>query len=227
LISPTDSASIGNLVRPDTGPGVGKLAVKRAADAAIAALGLVILAPVLALLAIVIWLTVGSPAIFKTRRFGRGGRPFTMYKFRTMAVESAAATELFRNVAVGMVKIVDDPRVTPIGGLLRRFSLDELPQLWNVVRGDMSLVGPRPHDVGEVSLGDEATRRRLTVRPGLTGLWQVRARTNPSLEVRVQYDLEYISRWSLLLDLAIAWETIPVLLRGEGGQVASLELDRA
>jgi lipopolysaccharide/colanic/teichoic acid biosynthesis glycosyltransferase len=227
LISRTYSASIHVLVRPDTGPSVGKLAVKRAADGAIAAFGLVILAPVLALLAIVIWLTDGSPVIFKSHRFGRGGRQFTMYKFRTMAVESASAQELSRNVAVGMVKIIDDPRVTSIGGVLRRSSLDELPQLWNVIRGDMSLVGPRPHDVGEVSLGDEATRRRLTMRPGLTGLWQVRARTNPSFDVRVKYDLDYVTQWSLLLDLAIAWETIPVLLRGEGGQVASLELDRA
>jgi lipopolysaccharide/colanic/teichoic acid biosynthesis glycosyltransferase len=202
-----------------------KLAVKRAVDVGIATAMLVGLAPALGLVATGIWLTSGSPVIFKTQRFGRGGRRFTMYKFRTMAVGSNATTEFVRarNVALGMIKIVDDPRVTRLGKLLRRFSVDELPQLWNVVRGEMSLVGPRPHDVDELSLADEETRRRLTMRPGLSGLWQVRARTNPSLNVRVHLDLEYISRWSLLLDFVIACETIPVVLRGDGGQVSSPE----
>jgi lipopolysaccharide/colanic/teichoic acid biosynthesis glycosyltransferase len=118
-----------------------------------------------------------------------------------------------------MVKIVDDPRVTGIGRWLRRFSLDELPQLWNVIQGDMSLVGPRPHQVGEVSPTDDGHWQRLAMRPGLTGLWQIKARVNPSLAVRVRYDLEYISRWSPLLDLAIILETIPVVLRGDGGQI--------
>jgi lipopolysaccharide/colanic/teichoic acid biosynthesis glycosyltransferase len=107
--------------------------------------------------------------------------------------------------------------VTPLGRLLRRFSLDELPQLWNVVRGEMSLVGPRPHELGEVSLEDQVHLQRLRMRPGLTGLWQIRARTDPSLAIRVHYDLEYIARWSLLTDFAIALKTIPVVLRGQGG----------
>ncbi len=204
-----------------------KLATKRCFDAAMAAVMLVVLAPVLALLAIAVGLDSGSPVIFKSQRFGRDGRPFTMYKFRTMTPGSEGATAALlsaRNVAQGMVKIADDPRVTALGRPLRRFSLDELPQLWNVVRGDMSLVGPRPHELGEVSLDDDTTRRRLTIRPGMTGLWQVRARTNPSLAVRVNYDLEYISRWSLLLDFTIAWETIPTVLRGEGGQIMAAEL---
>lgn len=202
------------------------LALKRAADLLLGAVGLVLLISVGALLAIAIRLKSGSPVIFKTQRLGHRGHVFTMYKFRTMTVGSHNAPEALAslNAAQGMVKIPDDPRVTPLGKALRRFSLDELPQFWNVVRGDMSLVGPRPHDLGEVSPDDAVTRRRLTMRPGLTGLWQVRARTNPSLDVRVSYDLEYISRWSLLLDLTIALETIPVLLRGEGGQVASPEL---
>lgn len=180
---------------------------------------LVALLPLLAALAIAIWVETGAPVLFRCQRLGRGGRPFTMYKFRTMALGSERALEAFRgrNLARGMVKIADDPRVTPLGGLLRRFSLDELPQLWNVVRGEMSLVGPRPHDLGEVSLEDQLLRQRLRMRPGLTGLWQIRARTNPSLALRVHYDLEYIARWSLLADVAIALRTIPVVLRGEGG----------
>jgi lipopolysaccharide/colanic/teichoic acid biosynthesis glycosyltransferase len=142
-----------------------------------------------------------------------------MYKFRTMAPGSERALETLRsrNVAQGMVKITDDPRVTPLGRLLRRFSLDELPQLWNVVRGEMSLVGPRPHELGEVSIEDQVHLQRLRMRPGLTGLWQIRARTDPSLAIRVHYDLEYIARWSLLTDFAIALKTIPVVLRGQGG----------
>src|SRR5260370_169031 len=113
--------------------------------------------------------------------------------------EAALLTLRAPNLAQGMVKIVDDPRVTLIGSWLRRFSLDELPQLWNVVRGDMSLVGPRPHQIGEVSADDDGHRQRLAMRPGLTGLWQVKARTNPSLAVRVYYDLEYIPRSSASL----------------------------
>jgi len=118
-----------------------------------------------------------------------------------------------------MVKIVDDPRVTVIGSWLRRFSLDELPQLWNVICGDMSLVGPRPHQIGEVSPNDDRHRLRLAMRPGLTGLWQVKARTNPSLAVRVRYDLQYIARWSPWLDLVIILATIQVVLRGDGGKI--------
>ncbi len=183
-------------------------------------------APLLALLAMAIWVESGTPVLFRAQRLGRGGRPFTMYKLRSMAPGSDEALHTLRsrNLADGMVKIADDPRVTPLGRLLRRFSLDEVPQLWNVLLGDMSLVGPRPHELGEVSLQDDVHARRLTIRPGLTGLWQVKARTNPSLAVRVHYDLDYIARWSLLLDLAIALETIPVLLRGNGGQIHGPEL---
>ncbi|TMD04850.1 MAG: sugar transferase [Chloroflexi bacterium] len=189
---------------------------------------LAVLAPCLALLALAIWMESGTPVIFRAQRLGRGGRPFTMYKLRSMAPGSDEALDalMSSNLAEGMVKIADDPRVTPLGRLLRRFSLDELPQLWNVLRGDMSLVGPRPHELKEVSLQDNVHARRLTMRPGLTGLWQVRARTNPSLAVRVHYDLEYLNRWSLRLDLAIALSTIPVLLRGEGGQIHRPELGR-
>jgi len=197
------------------------LALKRGVDIILATALLVAVAPLLALLVMAIWVESGTPVLFRAQRLGRGGRPFTMYKLRSMAPGSDGALDALRcrNLAEGMVKIAKDPRITPLGRLLRRFSLDELPQLWNVLGGDMSLVGPRPHELGEVSLQDEVHARRLTMRPGLTGLWQVKARTNPSLAVRVHYDLEYIARWSLLLDLVIALETIPVLLRGDGGQV--------
>lgn len=195
------------------------LAFKRGIDLVLALAILVAILPLLAALGIAIWVETGTPVLFRCQRLGRRGRPFTMYKFRTMALGSDRALETLRsrNVAQGMVKIADDPRVTPLGRILRRFSLDELPQLWNVVRGEMSLVGPRPHELGEISLEDQVHRHRLCMRPGLTGLWQISARTNPSLAVRVHYDLDYIARWSLLADFAIALKTIPVLLQGQGG----------
>jgi lipopolysaccharide/colanic/teichoic acid biosynthesis glycosyltransferase len=195
------------------------LALKRGIDVLMGLVLLLAVLPLLAVLAIAVWAETGAPVLFRCQRLGRGGQPFTMYKFRTMAPGSERALEtlLSRNVAQGMVKITDDPRVTPLGRLLRRFSLDELPQLWNVVRGEMSLVGPRPHELGEVSIEDELHLQRLRMRPGLTGLWQIRARTDPSLAIRVHCDLEYIARWSLLADFAIALKTIPVVLRGQGG----------
>jgi lipopolysaccharide/colanic/teichoic acid biosynthesis glycosyltransferase/O-antigen ligase len=195
---------------------------KRVVDVIVATMSLVAALPVFAVVSCLIWIDSGGPIFFQARRLGDGGRSFTMYKFRTMAVgaEEALIDLRARNVADGMVKILDDPRVTPVGRWLRRYSLDELPQLWNVIRGDMSLVGPRPHQVGEVSPIDDRTLERLSVRPGLTGLWQVRARTNPSLEVRERYDLEYISTWSLRMDVSIILATIPMVLRGNGGEVS-------
>ncbi|TME89508.1 MAG: sugar transferase [Chloroflexi bacterium] len=195
------------------------LALKRGIDVVLGLALLLAVLPLLAVLAIAVWAETGAPVLFRCQRLGRGGRPFTMYKFRTMALgaERALQTLRSRNVAQGMVKIADDPRVTTLGRLFRRFSLDELPQLWNVVRGEMSLVGPRPHELGEVSLEDPVHLQRLRMRPGLTGLWQIRARTDPSLAIRVRYDLEYIHRWSLLADFAIALKTIPLVLQGQGG----------
>ncbi len=195
------------------------LALKRGIDVVLGLALLLAVLPLLAVLAIAVWVETGAPVLFRCQRYGRGGRPFTMYKFRTMALgaERALQTLRSRNVAQGMVKIADDPRVTTLGRLFRRFSLDELPQLWNVVRGEMSLVGPRPHELGEVSLEDPVHLQRLRMRPGLTGLWQIRARTDPSLAIRVRYDLEYIHRWSLRADFAIALKTIPVVLQGQGG----------
>src|SRR6266700_2556819 len=174
------------------------LALKRGIDVVLGLALLLAVLPLLAVLAIAVWVETGAPVLFRCQRYGRGGRPFTMYKFRTMALgaERALQTLRSRNVAQGMVKIADDPRVTTLGRLFRRFSLDELPQLWNVVRGEMSLVGPRPHELGEVSLEDPVHLQRLRMRPGLTGLWQIRARTDPSLAIRVRYDPEYTVKTS-------------------------------
>src|SRR5438132_8401947 len=195
------------------------LALKRGIDVVLGLALLLAVLPLLAVLAIAVWAETGSPVLFRCRRVGRGGRLFTMYKFRTMALGADCALETLRsrNVAQGMVKIAGDPRVTPLGRLLRRFSLDELPQLWNVVRGEMSLVGPRPHELGEVSLEDPVHLQRLRMRPGLTLHWQIRARTNTSLAILIHYDVEYIFRWALLAEFAMALKTIPLRLEGQSG----------
>jgi hypothetical protein len=144
-----------------------------------------------------------------------------MYKFRTMVkdAEERLHEVAHLNVAEGMTKIPDDPRVTRMGKWLRRFSLDELPQLVNVVAGHMSLVGPRPHDKHELPDDRVEHDPRLSMRPGLTGLWQVNARTDPSIARRVHYDLEYVDHWSLTLDLRILAKTIPAVVLGNGGKV--------
>jgi len=144
-----------------------------------------------------------------------------MYKFRTMV---HGAEERFHevahlNVATGMIKIPDDPRVTRTGKVLRRFSLDELPQIYNVIAGQMSLVGPRPHDIHDLPQEGLDQEPRLGVRPGVTGLWQVTARSDPNFESRVHFDLLYVNKWSLLLDAKILAKTIPVVILGAGGTV--------
>jgi lipopolysaccharide/colanic/teichoic acid biosynthesis glycosyltransferase len=195
--------------------------LKRPGDILVAGLALLALGPLLALLALLILLFSGRPVLYKARRLGHHGRVFTMYKFRTMVpdAESLLMRLSDRNLSMGMIKIPNDPRVTGIGWWLRRFSLDELPQLWNVLRGQMSIVGPRPHDVNE--LREAAIDPvRLNARPGLTGLWQLRSRHDPSLDARVHWDRLYVARCSLTLDLRLMLETVPALLRGQGGHVA-------
>ncbi len=203
----------------------GEALVKRLLDVTIASLLLLLGLPLLALIACAIWVDSGAPIMFRARRLGRDGRVFTMYKFRTMVRNAPALLTEYAhlNLGVGMVKIPNDPRVTRTGRWLRAFSLDELPQLWNVILGDMSLVGPRPHDVGELSLTDSAHRLRLSVRPGLTGLWQVAARDDPQLSTRVHHDLSYVENWSLLIDAKIVLRTIPVVLKGCGDRIAQRE----
>lgn len=184
---------------------------------------LVMTLPIMLGIALLIRLTSAGPVIFSQNRSGLHGRPFRMYKFRTMVTnaEQARAELEDRNEMSGPVfKVKNDPRVTPVGRWLRRLSLDELPQLWNVMRGEMSLVGPRPLPVYETAnFGDVSQRRRMSVRPGLTCLWQIRGR-NEINDFRdwVSLDLEYIDRWSLWLDLQILARTVPVVLFGWGAK---------
>jgi exopolysaccharide biosynthesis polyprenyl glycosylphosphotransferase len=184
---------------------------------------LVLLSWLLAIVALLIKLTSPGPVLFRQQRSGLNGRPFTIYKFRTMVTdaEQRKAELAAMNEMTGPVfKMTLDPRVTPIGRILRKFSLDEFPQLFNVARGEMSLVGPRPLPVDEVKrFNDLAHRRRLSVKPGLTCLWQISGRNNvKDFKDWVRLDLEYIDNWSLWLDLKILWRTVPIVLTGAGAK---------
>jgi exopolysaccharide biosynthesis polyprenyl glycosylphosphotransferase len=195
------------------------LAFKRAVDVAGSVFGLVVLSPILLATALSIRLRDGSPILFRQVRVGLHGRPFRICKFRTMVRDAEAHLAEVRhlNERNGIVfKAAEDPRVTRLGRILRATSLDELPQLWNVLKGDMSLIGPRPPLVGEVAEYDIWHRRRLSMRPGITGLWQVEARQEPEFDRWVERDLAYIDRWSPLLDLRILLRTIPAVLGRTG-----------
>jgi lipopolysaccharide/colanic/teichoic acid biosynthesis glycosyltransferase len=204
--------------------------LKRVIDFLGAAVLLTCLAPILLFCAIAIRLDSAGPIIFRQDRVGERGRVFTLLKFRSMradadpAVHQAYAAEFIRGqgeakaTANGAIyKMVDDPRITRVGGWIRRASIDELPQLWNVVRGDMSLVGPRPPIPYEVQQYKPAHLRRLAVKPGITGLWQVSGRNQTTFERMVDLDVEYIGRRSLALDLSILLRTIPVVLFARDG----------
>jgi len=197
-----------------------RLLVKRAMDLAGGGLGLICLAPLMIMIAIAIKVTSRGPVIFKQERYGLNKRRFWMYKFRTMVAnaELMQAELEAQNEATGPVfKIRNDPRVTALGRLLRRTSLDELPQLFNVLRGDMSLVGPRPLPVRDVHRFSESwLMRRFSVPPGVTGLWQISGRSDVGFDRWVALDLEYIDRWSLGLDFLILAKTLPAVVRGRG-----------
>jgi lipopolysaccharide/colanic/teichoic acid biosynthesis glycosyltransferase len=193
--------------------------LKRIMDVFVSSLALLFLWPLMVLIAIAVKLESPGPVIYRSLRVGKYGREFDCYKFRTMVAGSDALKESLGrlNQRRGpFFKIADDPRVTPFGTFLRKYSLDELPQLWNVLKGDMSLVGPRPHPVEDCAQYTSEHRRRLDVTPGVTGLWQVMARGNPSFEICMILDLAYIEKWSLLLDCRILFKTIPAVLAGEG-----------
>ena len=195
------------------------LLVKRLADLVIAGGALIILSPVFALIALRIRLLDGGPVIFRQTRVGLQGRRFGLLKFRTMqrdAEARLAELEELNEVSGRAFKLTDDPRLTRSGRFLRRTGLDELPQLWNVLHGEMSLVGPRPPLPAEVQGYDVWHRRRLSMKPGITGLWQVSARREPDFDRWVSLDLEYIDRWSLMLDLKILLRTIPAVVNQEG-----------
>ncbi|MFL5493755.1 MAG: sugar transferase [Gemmatimonadales bacterium] len=197
-----------------------RLVTKRVIDLGGATVGLVLLSPVLVLCAIAIRMTSAGPVLFTQERYGLNRRLFKMYKLRTMVVDADALQAALeeRNEATGPVfKIRDDPRVTLVGRWLRRSSLDELPQLINVVRGEMSLVGPRPLPVRDVHRFTEAAlMRRFSVRPGCTCLWQISGRNNLTFDDWIRLDLEYIDRWSIGLDVLVLCRTIPAVLRGTG-----------
>jgi len=195
-----------------------RLLLKRITDIVIALAGLIVLAPFMLAIVILIRLTSPGPAIFRQVRCGLNGRLFLFYKFRSM-VENAEALKKdleHLNTRETVFKIPDDPRLTPIGRYLRKFSIDEWPQLWNVLRGDMSLVGPRPAVPGEVEQYKRWQRRRLRMRPGLTCLWAISGRDNVDFETWMKMDMQYIDTWSLALDWKILLQTIPRVLTGRG-----------
>lgn len=194
---------------------VAKTLLDRAAGTAL----LVLASPIIAVAALAVRLTSPGPAFYSQTRVGVDGAPFTMWKLRSMYTDADRRRATLAEQSDGngvLFKMRDDPRVTPVGRVLRRYSLDELPQLLNVVRGDMSLVGPRPPLGEEVAQYEDAAHRRLRVRPGLTGLWQVSGRSDLTWEESVRLDLRYVDNWSVTMDLMILWKTARAVLRGSG-----------
>jgi lipopolysaccharide/colanic/teichoic acid biosynthesis glycosyltransferase len=195
-------------------------ATKRLIDIVGSAALLVLLTPVMFVIAISIPLTSPGPVIYAQRRIGKGGHPFTMYKFRSMDRDAHDSRHLHahrnRHTNGPVFKVPDDPRITRVGRVIRRLSLDELPQLLNVLRGDMSLVGPRPALPEEFAQCGEDVRQRALVAPGLTCIWQVSGRSDVDFLRWVDMDLEYIRTWNLRLDLRLLLRTIPAVFRGQG-----------
>lgn len=196
-----------------------ELLLKRALDLLGAAMALVLLAPLMGLIAVFIKLDSAGPVLYSAERAGRKGRPFRCYKFRTMVTNADNLKPALRaqNQRHGpFFKVASDPRITRLGRFLRRFSLDELPQFLNVLKGEMSLVGPRPHPLDDFSGYAIEHLRRLDVTPGMTGLWQVTSRQDPSFQTGMKLDVEYIRGWSLGMDLRILLKTAGAVLRGSG-----------
>jgi exopolysaccharide biosynthesis polyprenyl glycosylphosphotransferase len=195
-----------------------RLLAKRVTDVVLAAAALVLLLPFMLLIALLIRLTSPGPAIFRQERCGLNGRRFVFYKFRSMCdnAEELKASLMHLNRKSTAFKIPNDPRLTPVGRFLRKFSIDEWPQLWNVLRGDMSLVGPRPAVPDEVEQYQAWQRRRLRMRPGLTCLWAIAGRDELDFESWMRMDMQYIDNWSLALDWKIILRTIPRVLTGHG-----------
>ena len=194
-------------------------ALKRVLDLAVALTLIVLLAPLMLAIALVLRARQGPEVIFKQTRVGMHGRTFTIYKFRSMDrdAEQRYPELAERSHTSGPAfKLVDDPRVTQTGRWLRRYSLDELPQFWNVIRGEMSIVGPRPAPLREVEEYDLWHRRRLSMKPGITGLWQITSRLDQDFDRRAELDMAYIDRWSIWLDVSILFRTIPAVLRRPG-----------
>jgi len=193
------------------------LLTKRLLDVVGSAIAMILLAPVIVLVGLLVRVDSAGPILFRQERVGLHGRTFIVVKFRSMCCDAEDKLEGLksRNEIQGHAfKLDNDPRVTRVGRLLRKTSLDELPQLWNVLRGEMSLVGPRPPLPSEVANYDVWHRRRLSMKPGMTGLWQIGARRSPEFDRWVEKDLEYIDTWSLWLDIKIVLKTVPAMLTG-------------
>jgi len=196
-----------------------RLFVKRATDVVLAAAGLVLLAPLMVLVALVIRITSPGPVIFRQTRCGLNGRRFEFYKFRSMCADAENLKGQVGHLNTKgdtVFKIPNDPRLTQVGRWLRKFSIDEWPQLWNVLKGDMSVVGPRPAVPEEVDKYQQWQRRRLRMRPGLTSLWAIAGRDGVDFETWMKLDMQYIDNWSLALDYKIILKTIPRVLLGHG-----------
>jgi exopolysaccharide biosynthesis polyprenyl glycosylphosphotransferase len=200
-------------------PNYTALFIKYTLDRIISLISILLLSPIFILISIIIKLTSKGPIIYKHKRVGLKGRPFSMFKFRTMYRNAEEVKESLNNLNKMdkvVFKIKDDPRITKTGRFLRRFSLDELPQLFNVLKGDMSLVGPRPPLAMEVKQYEDWQRKRLAIKPGLTCTWLIRGRSDLPFEKWMRLDLEYINNWSLTLDLLILLRTIPTIISGKG-----------
>ena len=201
-------------------------AAKRTLDIVLSVALLIAMAPLLLLLCLLVRSTSAGPAVFRQERLGRNKQPFTLLKLRTMYIDNddgihrdyvtrlLSADQAASAGDSGLFKLAADPRITPLGAWLRRTSLDELPQFFNVLQGEMSLVGPRPALAWEVQLFDEAHQQRFAVKPGITGLWQVNGRSRLPMRKALELDVEYVIRRSFTLDLAILLRTVPAVFRG-------------
>jgi len=196
-----------------------QLGAKRVLDVVLASIGLLLIWPLLLFITALVRADSRGPALYRSIRIGYRGRKFMCCKFRTMIEQADAGKDQLRsrNERRGaFFKISNDPRITRVGSFLRRYSLDELPQLWNVLCGDISLVGPRPHPADDVDGYGDQDLQRLDFMPGMTGLWQVTARQDPSFERCVKLDVDYIKHWTPLLDLRILYKTVSCVLQGSG-----------
>lgn len=220
--SPVEAPPTREMLPPEVGllaAPAWKFAVKRAIDIVGGTLLLLAVTPIIVAAAIAVKITSPGPIFYISDRVGQHGRSFRFWKIRTMVVDADAIKDDLghHNEAAGPVfKMKDDPRVTPVGKFLRKISLDELPQFWNVIKGDMSLVGPRPPIVSEVDEYGPWEHQRLLVKPGITCIWQVSGRSNIDFDRWVELDLEYIEQWSLGLDVAILAKTVPAIVRQDG-----------
>jgi lipopolysaccharide/colanic/teichoic acid biosynthesis glycosyltransferase len=222
-----DVSTMAELTRTVARPRPATSLARRALDVSVAGTVLLLMVPVIAVAAIAVRLSSPGPVLFRQRRLGRDMRPFTVLKFRTMRADADSAlhrdyvrsligTQPPEDAPDNLYKLVIDPRVTRVGRFLRSWSLDEVPQLWNVLRGEMSLVGPRPVIEYEVEQYPDWYLRRFAVKPGLTGLWQVSGRNEKTYEEMVRFDIEYAERRSLWLDLRILARTALVVMRRQG-----------